>query len=108
MSTPEPGLDLHEWLTAREQLQPALEDDPAGALPELAELVHELLAARGYDLGETATAAGDDRELVDRYRAARETATLAEGGRADPGDVADAVNELGEVFDELAVERGAP
>lgn len=99
MSTPEPGLDLHEWLTERESLQEQLEESPEEALPDFVALVGRMLEERG---------AGDDPELTERYEAARETARRAESGDADPGDVADAINNLGELFDDLVVERGAP
>ncbi len=108
MSTPEPGLDLHEWQTEMESLQQDLEEAPEQALPDFADLVERMLAARGYDLGEPATAEGQDPEVVTRYRAARDTATRAEAGDADPGDVADAVDALRELYDELVVDRGAP
>lgn len=104
----EPGLDLHGWQTEREALQPELEDAPEQALPELADLVRRMLDARGYDLESEPTEAGDEPEVLDRYRAARDTADLAERGDADPGDVADAINALSELYDELVVERGAP
>ena len=99
MSTPEPGLDLHEWQTERESLQEQLEESPEEALPDLAGLVGRMLDAR---------AAGDDPELRERYDPACETARRAEGGDADPGDVADAINSLSELFDTLVVQQGAP
>ncbi|HSP74021.1 MAG TPA: hypothetical protein VLN26_16740 [Gaiellaceae bacterium] len=99
MSTPEPGLDLHEWQTERESLQEQLEESPEEALPDFADLVGRVLEARST---------GDDPELQERYDAARDVARLAESGDADPGDVADAINNLSELFDALVVERGAP
>lgn len=108
MSTPEPGLDRHEWQTERESLQEQLEDSPEETLPDFAALVERMLEARGFDLAEGVTAAGDDPELVDRWRAARDVAAAAETGDADPGDVANAVNNLSELYDDLIVERGAP
>jgi hypothetical protein len=110
MSTPEPGLDLHEWMTRWEEMQEALEEDPEGALPELADLVESLLVERGFlsETGEPVTEETRDPEIIDRYRAGREIATLAEAGNADPGDVADAINNLREVYEFLIVERGTP
>ena len=108
--TEEPGLDLHEWQTEMESLQEQLEESPEEALPDLADLVERIMVERGL-LAETlepVTAEGDDPELIDRYRSAREIATLAEAGAAAPGDVADAINNLREVYDQLIVERGAP
>lgn len=43
MSQSEPGLDLHEWETRWAELQEALSEDPAGALPEACDLVEETL-----------------------------------------------------------------
>lgn len=110
MSTPEPGLDLHEWRTEMASLQEQLEDSPEEALPELADLVARIMVERGLtaENREPVVAAGTDPELIDRYRAAREIATLAEAGDADPGDVADSINNLRELFDHLLVEHGAP
>ncbi len=108
MSSIEPGLDLHDWQTRREALQTELRDSPSEALPEYVALVEEMLQGRGYEIREQVTAEGDDEEVTARYRAARETARLAEAGEVDPGDVADAINNRDELYDELVVERGAP
>jgi hypothetical protein len=110
MSTPEPGLDLHEWQTEMEQLNEQLEDSPLEALPELADLIQRIMIEREIltENGEPVTEESRDPELVDRYRSAREVATQAEAGDADPGDLADAINNLRELFDHLVVERGAP
>jgi hypothetical protein len=110
MSTPEPGVDLHEWQTEMESLQEQLEDSPEEALPELADLVGRIMVERGAvnENHEPVAAEGTDPEVIDRYRAAREIATLAEAGDAVPGDVADSINNLRELFDYFVVERGAP
>jgi hypothetical protein len=110
MSTPEPGLDLHDWQTQMELLNEQLEDSPLEALPELADLIQRIMVERGIlaEDGEAVTEQIVDPEVIDRYRAAREIATLAEAGDADPGDLADAINNLRELFDGLVVERGAP
>jgi hypothetical protein len=104
----EPGLDLHEWQTRREQLEPELEEAPEAALPDLADLVAEMLEARGYELQEPTTEEGAEPEIVTTYESARETATRAEAGEADPGDVADAINNLRALYDTLIVERATP
>jgi hypothetical protein len=110
MSTPEPGLDLHEWQTQMELLNEQLEDSPLEALPELADLIERIMVERGIlsENGEAVTELIRDPEIIDRYTAAREIATQAEAGDADPGDIADAINNLRELFDGLVVERGAP
>lgn len=108
MSSMEPGLDLHDWQTRREGLQAELEDSPGQALPDFVRLVGEMLEARGYELHDQAAAEGEDDEVTARYRSAKDTARLAEAGDADPGDLADAINDLNELYDELVVQRGAP
>ena len=105
----EPGLDRHEWETELEQLEPTLEDDPAGALPELAHLVERMLVSRGYDLDEPVTRAGAERDVVAEYLAARELADVVETGeRPDPGDLGQAIQGLLAVFETLIAERAAP
>ena len=110
MSTPEPGLDLHDWQTQMEQLNEQLEDSPLEALPEFADLIERIMVERSIltETGEPVTEENRDPEIVDRYPAAREIATLAEAGDADPGDLADAINQLRELYEFLVVERGAP
>ena len=48
MARPKPGLDRHEWESELATLEPQLEDDPASALPGLADLVERMLLERGY------------------------------------------------------------
>jgi hypothetical protein len=104
----EPGLDLHEWKTRWEELQAAASEDPAGALPEGTRLVGQMLIERGFQLDEPVTAEGDEPDVVRDYLAAREVADLAEGGGADPGDVAAALENLREIYEYLISERRPP
>jgi hypothetical protein len=104
----EPGLDLHEWETRWNELQDSAAEDPAGALPEIARLVHEMLVARGFQLDEPVTAEGEDPEIVRDFLAAREVADLATAGTADPGDVASALENLREIYDYLISDRRSP
>src|SRR5689334_11563981 len=109
MESSEPGLDRHEWESERASLEDDLRDSPAEALPELADLVRRMLEERGYDLDDPVVREGDEREVVTEYRAAREVAdrvNLAED--VDPGDVADAINGLRELFDYVVAERETP
>jgi hypothetical protein len=105
----DPGLDLHEWESRFQQLEPELADDPAHALPELADLVSEMLEARGADLADPVRDVGDERGFVLDYDAARDTADRAERGEdVDPGDIAAAVNALRETYASVIAERRAP
>jgi len=91
MSMNEPGLDLHEWETRWAELEEALADDPAGALPEACDLVEETLGTDYVDDGLEVT-----------YRAARETADAIERGvDVDPGDIGAAVRDLRTIRDAM-------
>lgn len=80
----EPGLDLHEWETRWAELEEALAEDPAGALPEACDLI---AAALDVDWA--------DDELAAAYTAAREVADAIErGSDVDPGDLGGAVDNL--------------
>jgi hypothetical protein len=84
MSMNEPGLDLHEWETRWAELEEALAEDPAGALPEACDLIEETL---GLDY------LSDELELS--YQAARDVADAIErGDDVDPGDIGAAVENL--------------
>jgi len=107
MSTPDPGLDRHEWESELETLRPELESAPEQALPDLAALVERMLTVRGYDLADPVAVTGGEREVVAEYMAARETVDLVESGGADPGEVAAAVRGLLAVFDGLVADRSA-
>lgn len=109
MSTPEPGLDRHEWESELEALGPELEDSPSEALPELHKLVERMLVARGYGADDPVADEGDEPEVLAEFRAARETTMAIERGEAPaPGDVAAAVNGYRAVFDHLVAERSTP
>ena len=106
----DPGLDRHEWESELRALEPELEDAPAEALSELADLVQRMLEARGYDVGDAVVREGEDREVVAEYLAAREISDGVE--RAEdaigPGDVAAAVNGLRDLAEYMLDERRAP
>jgi hypothetical protein len=98
-----PGIDLHifetDWAVAWEDVP----SSPAESVAVLDEIVGRMLGAAGYDRGEPVTAEGEERELLDRYGSvhdAVEDGTLGD----DPGDVADAINSLTEVYDALRVQ----
>ncbi|HEV8687367.1 MAG TPA: hypothetical protein VGQ84_08825 [Gaiellaceae bacterium] len=109
MSTPEPGLDLHEWESEFSSIEPDFEDDPAGALVELTNLVGRMLTARGFAVDDPVADDGEEPEILATFRAAREVSRLVESDAdVDPGDVASAINDLRDVYDHLIIERAPP
>ena len=104
----EPGLDLHEWETRWQELQELAADEPEQALPELVRLVEQMLSDRGYDVANPIVREDEDPEVVRTYLAARDVANLSEAGRADPGDVAAALENVAEVRDYLVQDRRTP
>ena len=110
MSTPDPGLDLHEWQTQYQELEEQLEESPLEALPDFADFIESIMVERGLlsATRDPVAEESNDPEVIDRYKAAREIATRAEAGDADPGYIADAINQLRELYEFLVVERGAP
>jgi hypothetical protein len=109
MSMHEPGLDEHDWATQLEGLDDELRSDPVDALPELADLVERMLGEAGYDLADPVARAGEEREVVAEYLAAREIADLVEqaNDQLSPGDVAQAIAGLRAVAEFLIAERSA-
>ena len=103
----EPGLDRHEWESRWESLAEELEDSPRDVLPELDELVAQMLDERGYALEDTVAREGDDREVVAEFLAARETTRLLRDNpdAVSPGDVAAAVNGYRAIYEYLLEER---
>ena len=103
----EPGLDRHEWESELQALEPELQDAPAEALPELADLIERMLLERGFDLDDAVAREGEEREIVAEYLAAREISDMVERGDegAGPGDVASAINGLRSIFDFVVTER---
>src|SRR5688500_5074333 len=84
MSMNEPGIDLHEWETRWAELEEALAEDPAGALPDACDLIQETL---GLDY------VNDELEVS--FQAAREIADgIERGDDVDPGDIGAAVENL--------------
>ena len=109
MSTPEPGLDRHEWESEMEALEPELEDSPAEALGELDGLVERMLVERGYAVEEPVASDGTEPEVLAEFRAARDTTRMIERGEdVGPGDVAAAINAYRAVYDHLLSERSSP
>ena len=118
----EPGLDRHEWESRWESLADDLEDSPRDVLPELDELVAQMLQERGFAIDDPVARAqpllgqpvvareGEGREVIDDFFSAREiTRLLADNPDAlSPGDVALAVNNYRSVYEFLNEEYTAP
>ena len=103
----EPGLDRHEWESEMAALEEGLHDDPGGALAELDELVGRMLEETGYDISDPVARAGEEREIVAEFLAAREIKDAYERGSEElsPGDIAAAVNAYRELFDYFVANR---
>jgi hypothetical protein len=103
----EPGLDRHEWESRWESLAEELADSPRDVLPELDELVGQMLQERGYALDDPVAREGDDREVVAEFQAARDTTELLrdDPDSVSPGDVAEAVNGYRAIYEYLLEER---
>jgi hypothetical protein len=101
----EPGVDRAEWEAEWQALEPQVEDSPAEALPELDDLVERMLAARGHAVSDPVANAGEEREIVTSFLAAREVTRRRDGGEeVPPGDVAAAVNAYRELYAALLAE----
>ena len=106
----EPGLDRHEWEGRWLSLEEELDDSPRDVLPELDELVGQMLNERGYAIDDPVAREGDDREIVAQFLAAHEiTQLLADDPDAvSAGDVAAAVNGYRSLYEYLIEERTPP
>ena len=103
MSQDEPGLELHEWETRWSELEPMLEEDPAGALPDACDFLQQVLVEGEVDVEQVG---GENDELLAAYRAARETANRVEGGEdVGPGDVGAAIENLRAIYETLRATR---
>jgi hypothetical protein len=99
----DPGVDLHifetEWAAAWEDVH----SDPAESLPVLDEIIGRMLESAGYAPDDEVARAGDEREVLDRYLAVHDA--IVDGDiDEDPGDVADALNALTEVYEALHIQ----
>jgi malate synthase len=106
----EPGQDREEWEGRWGSLEEELEDSPRDVLPELDELVEEMLEERGYAVGDPVVREGDEREVVAEFLAARETTQLLhdDPDSVSPGDVAEAVNGYRSLYEYLVGDAAAP
>ena len=106
----EPGLDRHEWESRWQSLEEDLEDSPRDVLPELDELVKQMLNERGYAIDDPVAREGDDREIVAEFLAAREITQLLRDNpdAVSPGDVAASVNGYRSLYEYLIEGRVGP
>src|SRR5690242_19301109 len=106
----DPGLDRHEWGSRWASLEEDVEDSSRDVLPELDELVLQMLEERGYALTDPVAREGADREIVSEFRAAHDTTVLLrdDPDKVSPGDVAEAVNGYRSLYEYLIEERAAP
>jgi hypothetical protein len=86
-----------EW----EMLRPMIVESPADVLPDLADLVGRMLAARGHPTDSSDPAAAAD-DLSAQYLQARAAADAATTGEARTTDVGDAIAQLRELYEVLA------
>jgi hypothetical protein len=106
----EPGLDRHEWESRWASLEEELEDSPRDVLPELDELVEQMLEERGYAIDDPVAREGEEREVVVEFLSARETTRLLhdDPDAVSPGDVADAINDYRSLYEFLVGDQTAP
>jgi hypothetical protein len=98
----EPGLDRHEWETEWQALEEQLEDSPAEALAEVADLIERMLVDQGVPINDAVADDGVDPEIIRDYEEARRITALVERGDAvDPGDIGAAVRLYRELYEHL-------
>lgn len=97
--------DAAKFRQAWAQLQLRFIDDPKAAVVQADRLVYDLMAARGYPMGDferrAADISVDHPTVVANYRAARAVALSDERGQADTEDLRRAVVHYRELFREL-------
>jgi hypothetical protein len=95
----EPGVDEHIWQSRWEQLAPFLEESPVEAIPEVHELITEMMDARGFDVSEREGEDLKEPEITRAYLAAAEVKDeLESAGSFDPGDVPIAVEAYRDLY----------
>jgi hypothetical protein len=106
----EPGLDRHEWESRWASLEEELGDSPRDVLPQLDELVGQMLGERGFAIDDPVASEGEAPEAVTEFRAAREITRLSTDNpdAVSPGDVAAAVNGYRSVYELVLEEYTAP
>jgi hypothetical protein len=92
-------------------VQAGFVDDPGGAVEKADDLVGEVMAARGYPVGDFEQRAADlsvnHASEVDNYRAAHDIAQRQERGDANTEDQRQAMVHYRALFDDLLVPETA-
>ena len=105
----EPGLDLHDWESEWQQLEPLVRDSPADALPELHDLIVRMLQEREILDEDLVATEGADPELLAEYVAGKAVVgRLERGETVDPSDIGSVVGGYRSLYDFLTSERPAP
>ena len=105
----EPGLDKHLWESWWQQFDEDVQTAPAEALPELDDLIFQMLEARGYALDDPVAREGDDRDVIAEFSAAHEITEAVEAGKnVEKEDVDLAIANYRDLYEFLIVERGSP
>jgi hypothetical protein len=90
-----------EW----DRVQSAFVDDPGGAIEQAQQLVHRVMAERGYPTDdfdqEAADLSVDHPQLVQRYRTARSAWVATTQGAAETEELREAVIHYRALFEEL-------
>ena len=105
----EPGVDAHifetEWAAAWEDVP----GEPVESLPVLDDIIRRMLVAAGYHPDDPVASEGDEREVLDRYKAVHEAILADEfGDDPDDDDVADAIEALTDVYKTLSAQLRGP
>jgi hypothetical protein len=105
----EPGLDKHLWESWWQQFDEDVQTAPAEALPELDELIAQMLEARGYAFDDPVVVEGDDRDVVAEYESAHEIMVAVEQGKdVEKEDIDRAIANYRDLYEFLIEERAAP
>ena len=81
----QPGSNLHQWESQWASIDEDADGDPDAALSQYADLVERMLEANGYAITDPVARTGEEREVVDTYFSARDTAASARRSGARHG-----------------------
>jgi hypothetical protein len=105
----EPGVDVHifetEWAAAWEDVP----EEPVESLSVLDDIIKRMLVTAGYHPDDPVASEGDEREVLDRYKAVHEAIQADElDDTSDDDEVADAIEALTEVYQALSAQLRGP